>query len=202
MPLGTGVWNGRDNFFIYHFIHDSFIIYPCAYLTFSSGEYDTLSTKNLLEREGEKVENINFSVLRTWASIPTAHSLTVPVMDKSRLQVSGLLWGQMGIKNTALPVFNRLGFCYPVAMLGKRSSTDHYHGEAEASPAPHRPSRHRPLSSLCRSHSTGLPGTVTHGVHSQAWGLNGDESRPPSCLSNHLPWCRAVSNCRGHLFCF
>lgn len=65
-------------------------------------------------------------------------------------------------------------------MLGKRSSTDHYHGKAEASPAPHRPSRHRPLSSLFRSHSTGLPGTVTHSVHGQAWGLNGDESRPPS----------------------
>lgn len=32
-----------------------------------------------------------------------AHSLTVPVLDKSRLQVSGFLLGQMGIKNTALP---------------------------------------------------------------------------------------------------
>lgn len=40
--------------------------------------------------------------------------------------------------------------------------------------------RTQATASLFRSHSTGLPGTVTHSVHGQAWGLNGAESRPPS----------------------
>lgn len=77
-------------------------------------------------------------------------------------------------------------------MLGKRSSTDHYHGEAEASPAPltdaadtghSRPSS-GPTPQGCQA--------VTHSVHGQAWGLNGDESRP---LSACQTTCLAAGLC-------